>query len=455
MRNRIRMVMIVSTLFFAHAFAAYGSDFEGLEGVVILTPDEGNTDLASEETKEGLVLSLNGNTVEKASDTYANIILQVGLMNWDISDYQISEAVSAKLYYQDQYEFDGTVDFDEETEIGMLVNLDGTVSFMVPYIVAAAEPEELRLEFTVLDETYEEDLDISQAGLEGIEIPFQYASRQTDEMELSMGPFIICDKWNGEKDEKYKWIVQDIYLINWSTSVMDLGNSLSVLLTYMDTYGFEAQQVFPQDQLHPLETVKGQLVYHVPVIITTAEDNTLGLQIELQGSKWDEAFDIKNAGTIDYWELLSEVFPYSEEDVMPRYDPYAENTTECMWEWDGHIYMIVNINEPSGYYYNRTESIEYCEAMGGHLATITSQEEQDIIEENIEKYAKYERYWIGGTLENNQWVWLTGEAMEYSNWGSGEPNGSGEYMDIYPNGIWDDTHGQNNKVKGYICEWDL
>ena len=221
------------------------------------------------------------------------------------------------------------------------------------------------------------------------------------------------------------------------------------------TYGFEATLGFPEDKLHPLEAIKGKLIFHVPLIITESKNDDLGLQIELNDTKWEESYSLEKATQVNYWETLRELFPYTEDHILPQYDEYAEDSTEAMWELNGHIYMIVDVKDAIRYFYERGEAEDYCNLMGGHLATITSQEEQDVLVENLQKNGKSNHYWIGGTLDDDQWVWITDEPMEYQNWDTGEPNGSGEFMQIYENGLWDDTYGRNNGVKGYICEWDL
>ena len=64
----------------------------------------------------------------------------------------------------------------------------------------------------------------------------------------------------------------------------------------------------------------------------------------------------------------------------------------------------------------------------GHLATITSQKEQDFIWNLFKK----ERYYLGGYQtskadeSDGNWAWVTGEEWSYTNWNNGEPsNNSG------------------------------
>ena len=112
---------------------------------------------------------------------------------------------------------------------------------------------------------------------------------------------------------------------------------------------------------------------------------------------------------------------------------YAAETAVNIVPWENHFYMVVNIVEPDRYYYRWDEAKEYCEQMGGHLATITSEEEQQIISECLENEGEYKQYWLGG--------------YKNENWRS--------CLEIYNSGLWDDTKNEEHKVKGYICEWEF
>ena len=99
-----------------------------------------------------------------------------------------------------------------------------------------------------------------------------------------------------------------------------------------------------------------------------------------------------------------------------------------------------------------------CEAKGGHLATITSPEEQKLIESLNTQNSKL---WIGGYKNSaGQWCWVTGEPWEYQNWGDGEPNNSSNVVAdescvaVWPS-KWNDLANSNTyEQSGYICEWE-
>ena len=99
-----------------------------------------------------------------------------------------------------------------------------------------------------------------------------------------------------------------------------------------------------------------------------------------------------------------------------------------------------------------------CEAKGGHLATITSEEEQKKL--NLYNGGNH-NLWIGGYKNaEGQWCWVTCEPWEYENWGDGEPNNSSNVVAdencvaMWPV-KWNDLANSNTyEQSGYICEWE-
>eukprot|EP00833_Pecoramyces_ruminatium_P008720 jgi/Orpsp1_1/1182752/evm.model.c7180000082552.1 len=122
------------------------------------------------------------------------------------------------------------------------------------------------------------------------------------------------------------------------------------------------------------------------------------------------------------------------------------------------------------------EAKDYCSSIGGHLATITSKEEQDFITENVLNTGTKYYYWIGGYRDDsNNWKWITDEEFSYSNWVFGQPdnaNNNENKLMIYklrPStfspekayGYWNNLNESGNysaffgvQTLGFICEWD-
>lgn len=96
------------------------------------------------------------------------------------------------------------------------------------------------------------------------------------------------------------------------------------------------------------------------------------------------------------------------------------------------------------------------EEMGGTLVTITSQDEQSLVERLLSN-GKREAYFMGGTDEGTEGTfrWVTGEAFGLAKWGSKQPDNSQgleNYLEIYRSSFWNDI--DNIYRRGYIVEVD-
>ncbi|KAL5006149.1 hypothetical protein ScPMuIL_017307 [Solemya velum] len=89
---------------------------------------------------------------------------------------------------------------------------------------------------------------------------------------------------------------------------------------------------------------------------------------------------------------------------------------------------------------------------GGHLVQINSQEENQMIANEIN-----ETHWIGARSVSGSWKWFgSDDEVTYNNWASDEPNDHNKDEDcvqIYSNGLWNDQ--RCNKHLRYICEANL
>ena len=151
----------------------------------------------------------------------------------------------------------------------------------------------------------------------------------------------------------------------------------------------------------------------------------------------------------------------NSEKVSGKFDKYIIGAKS----WNGHRYKAFAEN------ISWENARKKCEDMGGHLATITSAEEQKIIESVvIECGAGY--YWLGSRRINGKFThWLDGEAIVYKNWIPTKPvssktNKNWDYMGMvnYSNdpslkkfrgklNQWIDL--DNSTARMYVCEWDF
>lgn len=124
----------------------------------------------------------------------------------------------------------------------------------------------------------------------------------------------------------------------------------------------------------------------------------------------------------------------------------------------------------NGHYYQRFDDDRtwsgartYCEGRGAHLATLTSQGEQDFVFQNVGQQGV--NIWLGGSDENSEgnWEWITGETWSYINWDSGQPDdwsAGQDYLIFWGAatipGQWDDN-GPPEWIDAsfpFVCEWD-
>lgn len=131
-----------------------------------------------------------------------------------------------------------------------------------------------------------------------------------------------------------------------------------------------------------------------------------------------------------------------------EFKPSAEDTV------DGKRYELYNIAMPW------TEAKAKCEELGGHLVTITSKEEANIVNSLVAKGGRT-NYWLG--LSDNetegQWKNVTDESIAYSNWGTDEPNnylGVENHATIIQDSfMWNDVMNMYGSYSlGFICEYE-
>lgn len=156
-------------------------------------------------------------------------------------------------------------------------------------------------------------------------------------------------------------------------------------------------------------------------------------------------------------------YSFEDETAADIFSEYIISTEESKRvkienrvEFDGHGYAVFD-NSMSW-----TEAKEFCESLGGHLAVITSEDEQNFID-NLIKTSSKSSFWLGGyEVGYDNWKWITGEPWNYTNWKRGQPDHSfgdtENYLGIWEGNGWNDftnnSTGSNIGNMGIICEWD-
>lgn len=157
-------------------------------------------------------------------------------------------------------------------------------------------------------------------------------------------------------------------------------------------------------------------------------------------------YELENFGLICEWE---------KEAAMP-----VSQIPEDAAAFDGHYYKVY---QQSGSW---EDAVAFCESLGGHLATITSAEEDSFIYHWKESEGVANAYFgLYKSAYDSTWHWVSEEPVEYLNWHSGEPSGGSEKYGMYYSGFssnknqWNDGNWGNGtwydgNTITFICEWD-
>ena len=150
-----------------------------------------------------------------------------------------------------------------------------------------------------------------------------------------------------------------------------------------------------------------------------------------------EFYELNNTGFVCEWGISS---------MDPVDDDFA---------FSEHRYEVFTIQSIATW----EQAKEYCEAVGGHLATITSAEENEYVYQLMLSQGINSAYFGYSDAENEgMWVWVTKESSSYTNWHSGEPNSENTQEDYamfyhqFSDGTWND--GRFGAGSSFICEWE-
>ncbi|MBQ9493046.1 MAG: hypothetical protein IJR54_04850 [Oscillibacter sp.] len=202
-------------------------------------------------------------------------------------------------------------------------------------------------------------------------------------------------------------------------------------------------------------------------------DGDINLKLELSGRIDSSLKILRVSGKIVDFSLRLGNFYFSIREGTATFGwgkcPYRKSGYVTIPDgatlFNGHAYKLYD--KPMTW----AEAKAACEFVGGHLATITTVSEQNLIANCLTVGLK-NAYWLGGTDERQEgcWEWITGESWNYTNWSHTQPDNQNteNYLSIcnrvfnsYYFAQWNDLQS-NYETQGvysldnlgYICEWD-
>ncbi len=245
------------------------------------------------------------------------------------------------------------------------------------------------------------------------------------------------------EDEHYVELYVSLLLKNTGTEDCDVSEEMTASLDYMSRYQFEMDIdhfVFPTETkktvtdyvLDPLCEMTVVLHTQIPNAVVEREGE-LTMTISCGGDSEDFSLSVSDIGTV--------------QDTK-----YAAKIPSTAQVWNGHSYEIYTPRDMGIETYDEAEA--YCESLGGHLATITSAAENQVIQYFRNSVWNKGDVFFGFTDQaiEGVFVWENGEDSTYTNWDEGEPNDKSEqdYVQMYSDGTWDDDDFGDN----FVCEWD-
>ena len=129
-------------------------------------------------------------------------------------------------------------------------------------------------------------------------------------------------------------------------------------------------------------------------------------------------------------------------------------------EFEGHSYYVYTDKADTW-----EQAEEYCKSLGGHLASINSDRENQMVYDIMRAFGQSNAYFgLTDAGHEGDWRWANGAPLSYTNWAPGEPNneyGREHYAMFWqgkPAYQWNDAEFNRGKFQGmnaFICEWDV
>ncbi|MBE5926025.1 MAG: hypothetical protein E7270_03585 [Lachnospiraceae bacterium] len=174
------------------------------------------------------------------------------------------------------------------------------------------------------------------------------------------------------------------------------------------------------------------------------------IYLRMEDGLWDDCTITEN------WN--SEGCAYVIEwDSKSAYNAYKNGKKAAMVKnikgtktYNGHAYKYYAMKS------TWKDASKACKKLGGYLATITSNKENTITY-NLTGGANA---WFGlsDAKKEGKYAWVTGERTDYLRMSKEVNNdyaGEEDYFGYFEGNNWNDYRNDDEKVAGFICEWDL
>ena len=117
---------------------------------------------------------------------------------------------------------------------------------------------------------------------------------------------------------------------------------------------------------------------------------------------------------------------------------------------DGHFYKLF----PEPFTWDAAK--QFCERLGGHLVTISSAKENDLVSTLARQADR--NVWLGlSQAGRDRWEWVTGEPFAFKDWGRGEPNNQARPNNraaINPDHDFHWGDARTDVELHVVCEWE-
>lgn len=153
-----------------------------------------------------------------------------------------------------------------------------------------------------------------------------------------------------------------------------------------------------------------------------------------------------------------------EEEKPVQEEPDKADIPEDALRYNGHSYAVFNVSSKIAETWDEAE--EYCESLGGYLAIINSEEENQALYQYVyESTGGYAFFGFSDQLVEGRWIWVDGSLDSgYTKWGvdangNPEPNSDSvneDYAEFTPDrldGSWNDSRFGFDTY-AFICEWN-